>query len=212
VQTRAQQLLRWRPCQSKVGRKVGGCYAAFRGGGAESPSNTLSPGPRPTSVPSGILIHPAVSPQYTNVTDSTDRQDRQAGWFLRPIAFPVPNVPSSEPRNNADATFLDPYICCRLLGHAARHADSTSAARYDRQEVAGMANFKMYLLRQFCSNRVEFFYNTQEPPTQKMMDQNSNSVIFEKFLKFSERRRAVPLRPIWTIMDAAKLDQSIGSL
>jgi len=27
-------------------------------------------------------------------------------------------------------------------------------------------------------------------------------------LKFSKRRRAVPLRPIWTIMVAAKLDQS----
>jgi len=32
-------------------------------GGAGSPSNTLSPGSRPTSVPSGILIHPAVWPQ-----------------------------------------------------------------------------------------------------------------------------------------------------
>jgi len=38
-------------------------------GGAESPSNTKSPGPRPSSVPSGILIHPAVWPQYTNVTE-----------------------------------------------------------------------------------------------------------------------------------------------
>jgi len=37
---------------------------------------------------------------------------------------------------------------------------------------------------------------------------NSYSVIFDNFLKFSERRRAVPLRPIWTIMVAAKLDQS----
>jgi len=33
-------------------------------------------------------------------------------------------------------------------------------------------------------------------------------VIFENFLKFSKRRRAVPLRPIWTIMVAAKLDHS----
>jgi len=31
---------------------------------------------------------------------------------------------------------------------------------------------------------------------------------FETFLKFSKRRRAVPLRLIWTIMVAAKLDQS----
>jgi len=67
-----------RPCRS-VGRKVGeGCCAPFRGGvgfavalskGAGSPSNTMWPGPRPTSIPSGIFIHPTVWPQYTNVTD-----------------------------------------------------------------------------------------------------------------------------------------------
>ena len=51
---------------------------------------------------------------------------------------------------------------------ARRHATSTAAVRYDRREVAGMANFKMYLLRQFCSNRVTFFYNTQETQMQKM--------------------------------------------
>ena len=33
-------------------------------------------------------------------------------------------------------------------------------------------------------------------------------MIFENFLKFSKRRRAVPLRPIWTVMVAAKLDHS----
>jgi len=37
--------------------------------GAGSLSNTMWPGPRPTSIPSGILIHPTVWPQYTNVTD-----------------------------------------------------------------------------------------------------------------------------------------------
>jgi len=47
-------------------------------GKAESPSNTMS---RPTFAPSGILIYPAVWPQYTKVTDGqtgqTDGQDRQ---------------------------------------------------------------------------------------------------------------------------------------
>jgi len=38
--------------------------------------------------------------------------------------------------------------------------------------IAIGANFKIYLLRQFCSHRVEIFYNTQETQTQKMMDQN----------------------------------------
>jgi len=32
-------------------------------GGAESPCNTTRPGPRPTFIPSGILIHAAVWPQ-----------------------------------------------------------------------------------------------------------------------------------------------------
>jgi len=36
--------------------------------GLSSPSDTMWPGPRSTSVPSGILIHPTVWPQYTNVT------------------------------------------------------------------------------------------------------------------------------------------------
>ena len=46
-----------------MGRKVGDTVSLFGGGAAGSPSNTMSPGPRPTSVPSGILIYPAVWPQ-----------------------------------------------------------------------------------------------------------------------------------------------------
>jgi len=38
--------------------------------------------------------------------------------------------------------------------------------------MATGADFKMYVLCQFCSNWVKFFYNTQETQTQKMMDQN----------------------------------------
>jgi len=34
-------------------------------GGARSPSNTMTPGSKSTSVPSGILIHPAAWPQQT---------------------------------------------------------------------------------------------------------------------------------------------------
>jgi len=58
-----------------TGRKVeGGCCAPLSGGGAESPSKTTLPGPRPISVPSGILTHPIVWPQYTNVTDKQTAQ------------------------------------------------------------------------------------------------------------------------------------------
>ena len=57
-----------------VGRKVGLMFPLFWG--AESPSNTMWSWPTPTSIRSGILIHPAVWPQYTNVTD---RQTGQTG-------------------------------------------------------------------------------------------------------------------------------------
>ena len=46
--------------------------------GAGSPSNTMLPGPSPTFVPSGILIHTTVWPQYVNVTiRQTAQRDRQ---------------------------------------------------------------------------------------------------------------------------------------
>jgi len=68
--TRAQQLLRW--------TTVWGTAVTLYMGGAGSPSNTMSPGPRALpSVPSGILIHPNVWPQYTKVTDGQDRQTGQ---------------------------------------------------------------------------------------------------------------------------------------
>jgi len=46
-----------------MGRKFWEGSAPFWGGGAGSPSNTKSPGLSPTSIPSGILIHPAIWPQ-----------------------------------------------------------------------------------------------------------------------------------------------------
>jgi len=44
---------------NRHGPKCGRLLCPCRGGGW-SPSNAMSPGPRPTSVPSGILIHPVV--------------------------------------------------------------------------------------------------------------------------------------------------------
>jgi len=60
-----------------IGQKVEGLLCPFpwgRGGG--SPYKTKS---RPTSVPSGILIHPAIWPQYTNVTDRQDNSPEAQG-------------------------------------------------------------------------------------------------------------------------------------
>ena len=44
-------------------RKIGELRSPFWGGGAGSQFNTKSPGPRPSSIPSDILIHAAIWPQ-----------------------------------------------------------------------------------------------------------------------------------------------------
>ena len=54
-----------------MGRKVGAAVP-LPVVGAGSLSNTMWPELRPTFIPSGILIHSAVWPQYTNVTDRQD--------------------------------------------------------------------------------------------------------------------------------------------
>jgi len=57
-------------------KRVGATVAPFAGGrGAGSPSNTMSLELRPTSVPSDILIHPAIWPQ----------QIWAKNWGLRPF-------------------------------------------------------------------------------------------------------------------------------
>jgi len=69
----------------------------------------------------------------------------------------------------------------------------------------------MYLLRQFCWNRVEIFLlYTGDTDARKRWTRilKIEFCDFWDFFKFSKRRRAFPLRPIWTIMVAAKLYQS----
>jgi len=64
--TRAQQLLRWATVPEQSGPKTGGGAAVpLSMGAAGSPSNTMCAWPRPTLVPSDILIHPAVWSQET---------------------------------------------------------------------------------------------------------------------------------------------------
>ena len=49
-------------------------------GGAGSPSNTMSPELRPTSVPCGILIHLAFWPQYTSAKKWGAAVPLSGGW------------------------------------------------------------------------------------------------------------------------------------
>jgi len=139
-----------------MGRKLG-ALPPYGGWLAESPCNRIWPGPRPTCRPSFILIRPTVWPQYTNVTDRrTDRTDKPVG-FHGPIASPVSNAPSSEcpqfrmPRASIAARR-------RAAGSIAisRQASCCCSSAIARITIA--ANFKMYLLHQFCSNRVQTFF------------------------------------------------------
>jgi len=52
---------------------------------AGSPSNRMWPEPMPISIPSGMLIHPTVWPQYTNTTDRQTGQDRTGQTDNGPI-------------------------------------------------------------------------------------------------------------------------------
>jgi len=72
-----------------TGRKMEAAVCPFLQNGSWVPSNTMSSGPSPTSVPSGILIHSTVRPQYTNITDRQDihNADRQDNG---PIAYGAP--------------------------------------------------------------------------------------------------------------------------
>jgi len=69
-------------------RKVGAA-ALLSVGGTGSPSNTMSPGPRPTTVPSDILIHATVWSQYTNVIDRQNRQENDPAAYGRPLLVTV---------------------------------------------------------------------------------------------------------------------------
>ena len=68
--------IRWLLCLVAVVVSSSPLMPFTRGeGGGGSPSNTRWPGSRPTCLPSFILIHLTVWPQYTNVSDrQTDRQ------------------------------------------------------------------------------------------------------------------------------------------
>ena len=72
-------------------------------GVARSPSNTNSPAPRPTSIPSDILVHPAVWSQRT-LTEN---------WGLCPFRGRVPSntmSPGPRPTSIPSGIFIHPAI------------------------------------------------------------------------------------------------------
>jgi len=146
--------------------------------------------------------------QNSHVTDATDctdnctdtrhqthdnnEQNKHTNTQHR-IAPPVPNAPSSDPRNDAD--------CGRNICGSA-HLSSTAAARRRQycccmlRSAGGCRNGKLKNVSPpsvlFESSR--FFYNTQETQTQKMMDQNFEIriVIFENFFEIFKKASPDP--------------------
>ena len=59
--------------QSKHGPKIGGAVPFLGGYLGPSPYNTMSPGPRPTSIASGILTHHRYRQTYRQRSDSIER-------------------------------------------------------------------------------------------------------------------------------------------
>ena len=106
--------------------KSGGCCAPFLGRGAGSSSNTMSHGPRPTSMASLILIRQTVWPQHTIVTDGQTRQTDNG-----PIAY------KRSPRNRRNDTKCSVLIwLCRLF---AAGATGRSHAAFGRPFVKRFA-------------------------------------------------------------------------
>ena len=63
---------------NRHGPKIGGGCAFFFGGAGSPPNNVAcAEAYQSTTIPSFMLIHPTVWPQYTNVTDKTDRHTGQ---------------------------------------------------------------------------------------------------------------------------------------
>jgi len=155
----------------------------------------------------------------------------QAGWFLWPDCAPSSECPSSRicgqnPRNDADATFLDPHISVvdcrctpprrqycgqwlfRLIG-AIQITVSIYLSIYCccmLRSAGGCRNGKLQNVSPpsvlFESSRI--FYNTQETPTQKMMDQNFEIrilwflSIFGNFQKGIARSLCGRPGPLWS--------------
>ena len=133
----------------------------------------------------------------TEVQETTNRTSWlvfTAGLHPQFRTPPVPNAPELRSLHAAGSIRISRQASCCCSSAIAG--------------IAIGANFKIYLLRQFGSNWVQSFlqYTGDTEAKNRPEFWNSNSVIFENFLKFSKRCRAVPLRPIWTIMVAAKLD------
>jgi len=137
-------------------------------------------------------------PPFYHCKSTTNKQTNKPVGFYGPIAPPVPNAASSECPKASITAWRRADSSIRICRRASCCCSSAIAG------IAIWANFKIYLLLQFCSNRVQFFYNTQETQTQKIMDQNSEIRIvwflriFWNFQKGVARSLCGRSGPLWS--------------
>jgi len=95
-----------------MGRKLGGGCALL--GGSGSLSNTKSPGPRPTSIPSDILINLAV---FATTDMGQNWEEGQGSWVSTPsnIVSPGPR-PTSVPSGMLIHPSVWPQQTCAKIG------------------------------------------------------------------------------------------------
>ena len=148
-------------------------------------------------MPSLILIHPTVWPQYTKITDRTHRTSRlvftarlrpqvrmpaECPAQFRVLKMAKTRISERTPfsiyenaqcrvfeRTSLQRAYVIP--CRQQMGSSARSALVLAASTRCLRRVHSIgrgcsvhtcamtigADFKIYLLRQFCSNRVDFF-------------------------------------------------------
>ena len=116
-----------------MGPKVGGCCAPFfGGGGAGTPSNTMSPG-WSTSIVSGILIHSAIWPQQIKIGGCAPLGElgsyltqcgrgqglppcQVSSWFIQPFGHNTPTL-QTDRENRTDEgpiSWGEPFYKCSL--------------------------------------------------------------------------------------------------
>ena len=111
------------------GPKIAGC--APLGEGELCPHLTVWPGPRPTFVPSFILIRLTVWPQYTNVTDRTGQTIRTVlqtvaqkytffmMWFTK--LYRLGYVASPQVIETDAAKLVISPICCSMASYTVKN-------------------------------------------------------------------------------------------
>jgi len=113
---------------NRRGPKIGGCCPIFGGAGSHLtqcvPSNTMWPGSSPTSVPSGILMHPAVWPQQTWATD----------WRLCPFRGLGPHLVVDQPK------WIFKNFCRHRLSIAGIHVRSVTHRTHKKVRMDATPN------------------------------------------------------------------------